>query len=368
MRRYRKWVLTLGIVAVTPGIGMAGLFGNSKAPKKLGQASPVAVQNNNQQVAEQIADALRRAKLSGYDIEIEYNNGVAVLAGKISDPRQKAKATKLVSRVRGVQRVDNRLTLLSQPNASPAAAHARSRVREATFQRNGPALSPYQQAAPAQLRQGNPNRLKPVLQGTRRPNNQKTAEKIAKALSAGKLNGYDIEISYKNGQAMLSGSVSNQLQRRQATHVVQSVPGVQAVVNHLTVSGQAAPRQPGRQANPYAQTAFQGQPNGASPAGYPPAPGYGHPGRGASHTVYNMPNLPGNSAWPSYASYPNYAQVNYPKQYSASAWPYIGPFYPYPQVPMGWREAQLEWDDGSWHLNFRPRTSRWWWFLSPKNW
>jgi hypothetical protein len=47
--------------------------------------------------------------------------------------------------------------------------------------------------------------------------------------------------------------------------------------------------------------------------------------------------------------------VTYPKQYSASAWPYIGPFYPYPQVPLGWRKVQLEWDDGWWWLNFKDR-------------
>ena len=87
----------------------------------------------------------------------------------------------------------------------------------------------------------------------------------------------------------------------------------------------------------------------------------------ASHAVYDQPNLP-QHAWPAYASYPNYAQANYPKQYSASAWPYIGPFYPYPQVPLGWRQAQLEWDDGYWNLNFRPRTDRWWWFMDFRNW
>lgn len=83
--------------------------------------------------------------------------------------------------------------------------------------------------------------------------------------------------------------------------------------------------------------------------------------------VYDQPNLP-NHAWPTYASYPNYAQVAYPKQYSASAYPYIGPFHPYPQVPLGWRKVQLEWDDGYWQLNFRPRTEKWWWFMNPKNW
>ena len=62
-------------------------------------------------------------------------------------------------------------------------------------------------------------------------------------------------------------------------------------------------------------------------------------------------------AWPSYAANSNYAAVNYPGQYSASSWPYIGPFYPYPQVPLGWRKVTLEWDDGWWWLDFnnRPR-------------
>jgi hypothetical protein len=66
------------------------------------------------------------------------------------------------------------------------------------------------------------------------------------------------------------------------------------------------------------------------------------------------PNMP-NYAWPSYASYPNYAAVQYPTQYSPTAWPYIGPFYPYPQVPLGWRRVSLEWDDGWWWLDFDER-------------
>jgi hypothetical protein len=66
---------------------------------------------------------------------------------------------------------------------------------------------------------------------------------------------------------------------------------------------------------------------------------------------YDQAQMPGY-AWPSYASYPNYAAITYPKQYSPSAWPYIGPFYPYPQVPLGWRKVCLEWDDGWWFLDF----------------
>ena len=73
---------------------------------------------------------------------------------------------------------------------------------------------------------------------------------------------------------------------------------------------------------------------------------------GMSQPQLEQPNLPGY-AWPTYAPYPNYGAVTYPRQYSPSAWPYIGPFYPYPQVPLGWRKVTLEWDDGWWFLNFK---------------
>ena len=104
-------------------------------------------------------------------------------------------------------------------------------------------------------------------------------------------------------------------------------------------------------------------------SGMPPGvpPGYGMPGPAPNAGVYDMPQTPSH-AWPTYAQYPNYAAVTYPEQYSASAWPYIGPFYPYPQVPLGWRDAQLTWDDGYWNLRFNSRTDRWWWFLIPHNW
>jgi hypothetical protein len=86
-----------------------------------------------------------------------------------------------------------------------------------------------------------------------------------------------------------------------------------------------------------------------------PAPMY-MPGSGVgiAPARYDHPTMPGY-AWPSYACSPNYAAVTYPKQYSPTAWPYIGPFYPYPQVPLGWRKVTLEWDDGWWMLDFKDR-------------
>jgi hypothetical protein len=76
------------------------------------------------------------------------------------------------------------------------------------------------------------------------------------------------------------------------------------------------------------------------------------PAGGGQAVTYDNPQMPGY-AWPSYAANPNYAALTYPKQYSPSAWPYIGPFYPYPQVPLGWRKVTLEWDDGWWFLDFK---------------
>jgi len=86
-------------------------------------------------------------------------------------------------------------------------------------------------------------------------------------------------------------------------------------------------------------------------------PSYGAPmaaGYGGAAAPSEAPNLPGY-AWPGYAAHPNYGAVSYPKQYSPSAWPYIGPFYPYPQVPLGWRKVSLEWDDGWWQLDFHDK-------------
>ncbi len=98
---------------------------------------------------------------------------------------------------------------------------------------------------------------------------------------------------------------------------------------------------------PFARAAAQGcnDCNGGAMMG-----GGGYYGDGTG-IVSDNANLPGY-AWPAYAAHPNYGAVSYPKQYSASAWPYIGPFYPYPQVPLGWRKVSLEWDDGWWFLDF----------------
>ncbi len=74
-------------------------------------------------------------------------------------------------------------------------------------------------------------------------------------------------------------------------------------------------------------------------------------GTNQSTLCAGQPNLP-SYAWPSYAAHPNYAQVTYPKKYRPSCWPNMGPFYPYPQPPLGWRKVTMEWHNGDWWLDF----------------
>ena len=123
MRKYRNWILSLGIVAA-PGLAVAGPFpfGNKSKPAP----ESAAGQTNNQEVAENIARALRLARLPGSDIDITVSGGVATLSGQVADERSKAMATQFVGSVPGVVRVDNQLQVPGRPQPG-------SEVRQAEF-------------------------------------------------------------------------------------------------------------------------------------------------------------------------------------------------------------------------------------------
>jgi hypothetical protein len=222
------------------------------------------------------------------------------------------------------------------------------------------------------------------------------AQLIANDLKeSGRLRDYRVGVKYKDGVAWLTGTVTSRQQKQVAeliagnsqgvVHVVsklgvESPQGMRPEQNFQTATASASSGRSNRQNSaarrtpaqnnmpvPYSrmgqgvQAASYGQPSYGQPAAYSPnGPGStmgpspaGHvPGAMGQSVSHDNPQLPGY-AWPSYAASPNYAALTYPKQYSASAWPYIGPFYPYPQVPLGWRKVTLEWDDGWWFLDFK---------------
>jgi osmotically-inducible protein OsmY len=201
--------------------------------------------------------------------------------------------------------------------------------------------------------------IRPLPAGESQSGNQQTAQRVADALERVGLTGYEIEIRFEDGIATLAGEVATAEQLQVARIAASTVQGVSEVRNRLQVTGPIAqtnfvppsrPMPPVSQASMAMMGGMQAIPTSIGGAG-----------------AYSNPQLP-KHAWPAYAQYPNSAAVSYPTQYSASAWPYIGPFYPYPQVPMGWREVSLEWDDGHWQLDFEKKKSAWYWLFKPKNW
>jgi hypothetical protein len=234
---------------------------------------------------------------------------------------------------------------------------------------------------------------------------QETAQKIAQELrGSGRLHDYSIGVTFENGKAQLVGRVANQEQARTAIEMAEQLPYVTKVENRLEIKPSAkhdtavekvgyndgsSRRTASRDDALFGSTASQGSPLQRVAAEEPidvPAPvvprtamkkpqpaaarqmnhtasmNQGRVGAPipsampassgvAQRVAYDQPNMP-CYAWPSYAAHPNYAGVTYPNQYSASAWPYIGPFYPYPQVPLGWRKVTMEWKDGWWWLDF----------------
>jgi hypothetical protein len=231
-------------------------------------------------------------------------------------------------------------------------------------------------------------------EATAATSNEKAAQQIAKNLKdSGKLKGYRVGVKYEDGVAWLSGTVTSEKQLRIAEQIASNTPGVAHVICKLEVarpgsesfepvayqqeppaekrlasSPKPAARQRSNMPVPFASTspsnvqsaAFSQQAQYCPDGGYAQGGGMGMDPMGMSHmpaasgggVSYDNPQMPGY-AWPSYAASPNYAALTYPQQYSASAWPYIGPFYPYPQVPLGWRKVTLEWDDGWWNLDFK---------------
>ena len=66
-----------------------------------------------------------------------------------------------------------------------------------------------------------------------RLSNQEMAESIAARLrQSGVLQHYDVDIRFRDGAAELTGSVGDAGQRDRVLHLVQSVPGVERVVDH----------------------------------------------------------------------------------------------------------------------------------------
>lgn len=195
-------------------------------------------------------------------------------------------------------------------------------------------------------------------------NNQALAERVARHLqTCGTLRDYNVQVLAYNGQVILRGDVRSQEQMREAIRQARLVPGVVQVINELSISGSPADSVQLAQYNtPPALLSSQNGPGATSESGPPtpppePLPSYHIPV--PAHGMLGSPPLP-PIAWPTYAPYNNYSRVAYPTCYPYEAFPYFGPFYPFPKVPLGWRAVKLEWNDGFWFLSTHSQRYDYW--------
>ena len=356
MRKYGKWLLVLAVLTAVPAVASAdGLTDNLQ---QLSAAGNPAQKNLNQQHAERVKATLQKAQIDGYGISIEVNGGVVKLKGKVREPGHVARAEKVCQQLSGTTRVVNELKYVSKRRTRSGLNTFFSRLKGRQTQQKQAAQPNRQAAQPfVQVKSEVPSG----------PSNQQIAEQVGQSLSQAGLAGQDIGIRYQNGVVTLNGNVDSVTRHSAAEQAARKVTGVVDVKNQLNVT-QPAP-QYAQQTQPVSHEQRFTTAGFVQPVQIPASAEMGQASPPMSQVsagpaaiggagVFSHPQLP-NHAWPAYAQYPNSAAVTYPTQYSASAFPYIGPFYPYPQVPLGWRDARLQWDDGFWNLNFNKPQSVW---------
>ncbi len=252
-------------------------------------------------VVSALGQAQKSGQLKGFGVDVQCNDGVVELTGRAASPEQRNTILRITERTPGVSGVRESI-------AVPTAA---------------PSLKPLPEVAELHA-----------------PQQQVPAQQVPAQLASAPM---------QQAAPLMNPAPMQEMQMQQA-------PMQQAPMQQVPMQQAAMHQAPVMQAAPYRmQGQTQAMPTGFGGGGGmmgTPVPMAPHAPVGAPR--YDSPNLP-NYAWPGYAAHPNYAAVTYPQQYSPSAWPFIGPFYPYPQVPLGWRKVSLEWDDGWWFLDFTDR-------------
>ncbi|MDB5307836.1 MAG: hypothetical protein JWO38_2038 [Gemmataceae bacterium] len=189
----------------------------------------------------------------------------------------------------------------------------------------------------------------PLSAATTNPNQQLADAVAARLRTTDIVSGADVSIVAQEGTVYLTGTVRDAAQKDRLVAEVKTVTGVVVVRDSVGTFATGVVRvQNPPIAAPVAPTLL-GPIAPSGPYGNPvvePAP-VGAPGQISPDM--QAPPLP-PYAWPTYAPYNNASRIAYPEAYPYNAFPFIGPYYPFPKVPLGWRKVTLEWEDGHWFL------------------
>lgn len=343
---------------------------------------PMQAWGGDREIAEQIIQRLKTNRDSGilkdFTLDMKVDQGVVLFRGNVSEDAQKALVLEAADGIEGVAGIVDEVNITdSQP--TPVVSDVQQQAfsfREALATDEAPRPVPGQIRRTAAVEPSDDAQVVSAVVAA-----------LSQAKQNGRLKGFGVDVKSNNGVLQLTGRASSRAQRDTIITIAENVPGVAGVREAISVPGAAVPRLPeppsmqeiasaplqplngvparaasNRTAAPTTAAPYRMQAGqvAARPVSTMGAPMAGQPVPMAPYAAaggaprYDSPNLP-NYAWPGYAAHPNYAALTYPQQYSPSAWPYIGPFYPYPQVPLGWRKVSLEWDDGWWFLDFTDR-------------
>ena len=287
-------------------------------------------------LAQQIGRDLKESgQLRNYQIGVKYQDGVVWLGGTVANASQKETAIRLAQQMDGVARVVSQLrypgdAVAGSGQQAPNIFNASDESQPA-FAQNGPSpvVHAFSNGGAAGAQRSRPM-MRTNSQGRVNLASARGNMPLPSPRPSAGSGGYGVR--QVNAQGVYNAG---------GMYPQGCAPGAMGGGGPMGGMGGAAGAMGG------AAGGMGG--DGAVPVGFVP---HGS-GRGPSYENASMPGY----AWPSYASYPNYAALTYPKQYSPTAWPYIGPFYPYPQVPLAWRKVSLEWDDGWWFLDFSAHNS-----------
>ncbi len=318
-------------------------------------AMPAWAFGGDREIAQSVMTELKQQKsagnLKGFDIDLKVEDGVVYLTGEVASATQRQIVTDAALQAVGRNELVNEIRVKG------------AELKQVVARKIQPVASNAVAPASTTERSSQPSQADMAITDT-------VIGRLQQSKAQGVLRGFELDVSTVGGDVWLRGKVANEGQKAHIIDVARRTRGVARVIDDISVTEGSAIRQvstgalqPAASAPapiPVSSMPMSGNMGGPQPmapsglAGYSGTPvpmngGGVSYGNGAPR--YDQPNMPGY-AWPSYAAHPNYGAVTYPKQYSPSAWPYIGPFYPYPQVPLGWRKVALEWDDGLWYLDF----------------
>ena len=293
--------------------------------------APMTVLGSNQEMAEEIAGVLEDANLiEGCEIGLKYENETVWLTGVVDSTEKISAIQTKIEAMDGVANVVNQLEV------EKTAVEDASVKQVAIFQNQVV-------SSPAQLDiEGGQVISDEIVSVDGVPVN---AEQVEESRSLPSV------LSVDDGEAVKTVVNAGKPRPIPANYGITVKP-----VNYGTTSVVQPGEDQSMAMNAPQMNAPQMQGSMAAPSPMNPQ-AYSMPANGGACMRYDEPYMP-QKAWPSYASYPNTAAVQYPKRHCASCWPYIGPYYPYPQVPDGWRKVTLEWSDGYWQLDFNDGTKK----------